>query len=98
VFTYPLTVQLVHFQLLPEGFQFEIIGPPGLYGVGSSTNLTTNPIPFNKLTVVTNTIGTILFTDTTAPLSPVKFYNAFLESPVDVSVPPILFMMRKRQD
>jgi hypothetical protein len=94
VFTYPLTVQLVRFQLSPGGFQFDIIGPPGVYGVGSSTNLSTNPTHFNKLTVVTNTLGTILFTDTTAPLSPLKFYNAVLESP-PADVPPIPFMIRK---
>jgi hypothetical protein len=95
VFIYPLTVQLIRIQLSPAGFQFEITGPPGLYAVGSSTNLALTQ--FSKLAVVTNTLGTILFTDTTAPLSPLKFYNAFLESPpADVVGTP--FMVMKRPD
>ena len=86
VFIYPLTVQLVRLQLLPGAFQFGISGPPGLYAVLASTNLT----QFNKLAVVTNTLGAVVFTDTTAHLSPVKFYNAFLLSPREEIGPPIV--------
>jgi hypothetical protein len=86
VFTYPLTVQLVGLQLSAAAFQFEITGPPGIYAIASSTNLT----QFNKLAVVTNTLGAVVFTDTTANLSPLKFYNAFLESPREDIGPPIV--------
>jgi formylglycine-generating enzyme required for sulfatase activity len=77
VFTYPLTIQLVRLRRPAGAFQFGIIGPPGVYSIASSTNLT----GFNKLSDVTSSLGAIVFTDTTAHLSPLKFYTAFLQSP-----------------
>src|SRR6185295_2152676 len=41
VFTYPLAVQLVRPRPLEGAFQFGITGPPGVYSVLGSTNLTT---------------------------------------------------------
>jgi len=85
VFTYPLTIQLVPLGQPLGAFQFTITGPPGVYAVASSTNLT----EFNKFGDVTNTLGAVVFTDTTAQLSPLKFYTAFLQSPpTDIVFPP----------
>ena len=92
VFTYPLTIQLALPRQQPIGaFRFGITGPPGVYFVATSTNLT----EFNKLSDVTNTLGAVVFTDTTAHLSPHKFYTAFLQSPPTdmVFIPPITFIM-----
>jgi formylglycine-generating enzyme required for sulfatase activity len=91
VFTYPLTIQLVRLRLPAGAFQFGITGPPGVYFVSTSTNLP----EFNKLRDVTNALGAVTFTDTTAHFSPNKFYTAFLQSPPDdmVFIPPITFIM-----
>ena len=72
VFTYPLTVQLIQPRSLPGAFRFGISGPPGVYTLLASTNLTT----WSELAVVTNQLGNAAFTDFTADLSPQKFYRA----------------------
>ena len=72
VFTYPLAVQLVRPRTLAGAFQFGITGPPGVYAVLESTNLAA----WSTLGIVTNDLGSISFTDVTAPFSPQKFYRA----------------------
>jgi formylglycine-generating enzyme required for sulfatase activity len=73
VFQYPLTVQLKKQVRLEGGaFRFGITGPPGFYTVLSSTNLT----DWSRMDVVNNPLGSILFLDPTAQLSPQKFYRA----------------------
>jgi hypothetical protein len=77
VFTYPLSVQLTFPQQQPIGaFRFGITGPPGVYQVYSSTNLTV----WESLNSVDNPLGQIFFTDTEAHLSSQKFYSAQLQS------------------
>lgn len=72
VFTYPLTVQLIRLQQLIGAFQFAISGPPGVYTVFGATNLTT----WSELSVRSNPLGKVVFTDVTSHLSPQKFYRA----------------------
>jgi formylglycine-generating enzyme required for sulfatase activity len=78
VFTYPLTVQLVFPQQQPIGaFRFGITGPPGVYTVYGSSNLTT----WDAVSFVDNPLGSIFFTDTEAHLTPQKFYRAVRQTP-----------------
>ena len=51
-------------------FQFAVVGPPGVYVILASTNLTA----WSELAVVTNQIGVVRFEDPAARLSPQKFY------------------------
>jgi formylglycine-generating enzyme required for sulfatase activity len=92
VFTYPLAVQITFPQQQPIGaFRFGITGPPGVYTVYSSTNLTA----WQPLSFVNNPLGGIFFTDTDANLSPKKFYRAVRQIPATnmVFVPPSTFKM-----
>jgi formylglycine-generating enzyme required for sulfatase activity len=91
VFPYPLTVQLIRLRQPIGAFQFAITGPPGVYAVLSSTDLGV----WSELSTVTNRLGSIVFTDVTAHLSPQKFYRALLQSsPTDmVFVAPNTFIM-----
>jgi len=76
VFTYPLTPLLFRIRQPIGAFQFALAGPPGVYAVLASTNLDTwSPFGF-----VENTLGKVVFTDTTAHFSPQKFYRAVLPS------------------
>lgn len=77
VFTFPLTVQLVRLLPTAGAFKFAITGPPGVYSVLQSADLAT----WSGLSVVVNTLGALNFSDTTAHLSPQKFYRALLQSP-----------------
>jgi hypothetical protein len=72
VFTYPLTVQLIRLRQPPGAFQFAVIGPPGVYAILGSTDLAI----WSELGTVTNPLGSIVFTDVEAHLSPQKFYRA----------------------
>jgi len=73
VFTYPLAVQLISPRLNESGkIEFTLIGPPGAYTVFASVDLTT----WNESGATTNTLGSVIFTDQTAGLSPQKFYRA----------------------
>jgi hypothetical protein len=72
VFTYPLTVQLIRLRQPLGAFQFAVTGPPGVYAVLGSTNLAV----WSEVGTVTNPLGTIVFTDVEAHLSPQKFYRA----------------------
>jgi len=77
VFTYPLEVRLVQPQMLTGGFQIGITGPPGIYTVVESTDLTA----WNFLGMANNILGSINFTDVTANASPRKFYRALPQIP-----------------
>jgi formylglycine-generating enzyme required for sulfatase activity len=77
VYTYPPTVQLIRLRQPIGAFQFAITGPPGVYTVFSSINLT----DWSVLRDVTNPLGAIVFTDVTANLSPQKFYRALRQTP-----------------
>ena len=78
VFTYPLTVQLVRLlPLVTDAFKFAITGPPGVYSILQSTDLAA----WSPLAVTVNALGVTNFTDTTAHLSPRKFYRALLQTP-----------------
>jgi formylglycine-generating enzyme required for sulfatase activity len=91
VYTYPLNVALTNIHQLAGAFQFAITGPPGTYNVTSSTNAA----DWSVLRNVTNRLGGIFFTDTTAHESPLKFYAVFLQIPPTnmVFVAPNTFTM-----
>ena len=91
VFTYPLTVRLSRVRQPIGAFQFAITGPPGVYTVLGSTNLTA----WNVLGTVNVPLGSINFTDVTANQSPRKFYQALLQGPPTnmVFIPPHTFTM-----
>jgi hypothetical protein len=90
VFTYPLSVQLTFPRQQPMGaFEFGITGPPGVYTVLHSSNLT----DWNALNVVSNPLGSALFTDTAAHLSPLKFYRALRRPPNMVFIAPSTLTM-----
>jgi len=72
VFTYPLDIKLTKLIEAAGAFRFGITGPPGFYAVLSSTNLA----DWSRMDVVNNPLGSVFFLDTTANLSPQKFYRA----------------------
>ena len=59
MFTYPLEVQLVRPLMLIGAFKLGITGPPGVYTVLSSTNLTV----WSAVGVATNPLGSVNFHD-----------------------------------
>ena len=75
VFTYPLAAQLVRPLALIGAFKFAITGPPGVYSVFGSTNLTT----WSVVGVATNPVGSVNFHDVTANAFPQKFYRVLLQ-------------------
>jgi formylglycine-generating enzyme required for sulfatase activity len=91
VFTYPLTVQLFRLRQPIGAFQFAMAGPPGVYAVLGSVDLAV----WSELGAVTNSLGSIVFTDVAAHLSPQKFYRVRLQSPPAnmVFIPPNTFAM-----
>jgi formylglycine-generating enzyme required for sulfatase activity len=91
VFTYPLEVQLVRPEINAGAFKFGITGPPAVYAVLGSTNLTV----WNVLGAATNPLGSVNFHDVTANLSPQKFYRALLQDPPAnmVFIPSNMFTM-----
>jgi formylglycine-generating enzyme required for sulfatase activity len=92
VFTYPLSVQLTLPREQPMGaFRFGITGPPGVYTVFSSSNLT----DWAPLNFASNPLGSVLFTDVEAHLSSRKFYRTLLQIPPTkmVFIPPNTFTM-----
>jgi len=91
VFTYPLAAQLVRPLTLIGAFKFGITGPPGVYHILGSTNLTV----WSAVGVASNPLGSVNFHDVTASASPQKFYRALLQSPPAnmVFIPPNTFTM-----
>ena len=78
VFTYPLAVRLLSPNRTMIGaFEFTLTGPPGLYSVLGSADLST----WHEVGVATNNLGSAAFTDATTILSPRRFYRALLQSP-----------------
>ena len=71
VFTYPLAVRITSPLQTTATFKFTLTGPPGIYAVLSSSNLTA----WSAQGTATNTLGTVSFTDGSANLSPQKFYR-----------------------
>jgi len=75
VFTYPLAVRMDTPHLTAsEAFEFTLNGPPGIYTIFGSADLTA----WNELGRTTNILGRVVFTDSTANLSARKFYRARL--------------------
>ena len=91
VFTYPLTVQLGPAAVADWRVSIRITGPPGVYTVLSSTNLTA----WSAVGVATNPLGSVIFHGCNRHLSPQKFYRALLQSPPAnmVFIPPNTFTM-----
>jgi formylglycine-generating enzyme required for sulfatase activity len=91
VFTYPLEARLVRPLALVGAFKFAITGPPGVYTVFGSTNLTV----WSVVDVATNPLGSVNFHDETANASPQKFYRVVLQVPPAnmVFIPPNTFTM-----
>jgi formylglycine-generating enzyme required for sulfatase activity len=91
VFTYPLVARLVRPLVLIGAFKFGITGPPGVYNIIGSTNLTA----WSAVGVANNPLGSVNFVDGTAHFSPQKFYRARLQGPPAnmVFVPPNTFTM-----
>ena len=77
VFAYPVVSQLVRPRQLVGAIQFGITGPPGVYTVLESEDLTA----WSVLGDTTNNLGSIAFTDVTAHLSSGRFYRALLQTP-----------------
>ena len=79
VFTYPLAARLWSPRRTMVGaFEFTLTGPPGLYSVAGSADLST----WQKVGVVTNDLGSAVFTDVTTILAPRRFYRALPQSPL----------------
>lgn len=72
VFTYPLSVQLINAGQPLVTFQFELTGPPGVYAILASTNLTS----WSVLDAVNNPFGSVVFNDATSQSVPRRFYRA----------------------
>jgi formylglycine-generating enzyme required for sulfatase activity len=91
VFTYPLVAELVRPLMLIGAFKFVITGPPGVYAVLGSTNVTV----WSAVGVATNLLGSVNFHDVTANGFPQKFYQALLQGPLPnmVFIPPSTFTM-----
>jgi len=76
---------------LVGSFKFAITGPPGVYTVLASTNLTT----WSTVGVAPNPLGSVNFHDVTTNALPQKFYQVMLQVPPAnmVFVPPNTFTM-----
>jgi formylglycine-generating enzyme required for sulfatase activity len=92
VFTYPLAVRLLSPSRTVIGaFEFTLTGPPGLYSVLGSADLST----WHEVGTATNNLGRTGFTDATTILSPRRFYRVLRQSPPAnmVFIPPNTFTM-----
>ena len=73
VFTFPLTIQLSSpRQTVGGAFELTLLGSPGVYAILGSADLAT----WSQLGLATNNLGSVVFTDVRANLSPTKFYRA----------------------
>jgi formylglycine-generating enzyme required for sulfatase activity len=77
VFTYPVAIELVLPRMFTGRFQLGITGPPGVYTILGSTNLTA----WDIVGTADNPVGSVLFNDVTVNLSPQKFYRAQRQNP-----------------
>jgi hypothetical protein len=72
VVTFPVVPQLIPPSLVRDGaFGFQIIGPPGVDTVMTSTNL----VDWTDAGTITNQFGNAVFSDTAADSSTRKFYR-----------------------
>jgi len=73
VFTYPLTIQMLSPTAMADGsFEFTVVGPPGIYSIAASPDLSS----WSILGMLTNQLGSARFSDPSASLSAQKFYRA----------------------
>ena len=77
VLPYPVVARLVEPLMLIGAFKFGITGPPGVYSILSSTNLTA----WSAVRMANNPLGSVNFVDATANAFPQRFYRAVLQSP-----------------
>lgn len=91
IYTYPLTIQLIRSRQLIGAFQFAITGPPGVYSISASVDLTN----WSDLQIVSNALGAVVVTDGDAHLTTSRFYRASpLTIPANmVYVQPNTFLM-----
>ncbi len=91
VLTYPLDVGLVRPRMLVGAFRFGITGPPGVYGVYSSSDLAT----WNFLRTANNPLGSVSYVDAVGDLAQQRFYRAQFQSPPTnmIFIPPTAFTM-----
>ena len=91
IYKYPLTIQLIRLQQLIGAFQFALTGPPGVYSICASFDLTN----WSELRVVSNPLGAIVVTDGGTHLTSSRFYRAspLTVPPNMVYVQPSIFMM-----
>jgi hypothetical protein len=77
VFTYPLAVRLLSpTRNITGAFELTLTGPPGLYSVLGTADLSA----WHEVGIATNVVGSIRFTDLTTILSQRRFYRALLRS------------------
>ena len=75
VYTYPLVLHLVQPRALTGAFQFAVAGPPGVYAVLGSTDLSV----WSQLAVLTNQLGSAFFTELPESFVSRKFYRVRLQ-------------------
>jgi formylglycine-generating enzyme required for sulfatase activity len=84
VFTYPVVAKLVEPLMLIGAFKFAITGPPGVYSILRSTNLTA----WSPVRMANNPLGSVNFVDATTNSFPQRFYRVMLQSPSTVLQSP----------
>jgi formylglycine-generating enzyme required for sulfatase activity len=92
VFTYPLATQLLRPRLLTGAFQFGITGPPDVYAILASADLSA----WSQVGLASNRLGSVSFLDVTSHSTPTRFYRALRlpNLPANlVFVPPKTFTM-----
>lgn len=91
VFTFPLDVRLIRPLNLVGAFKMALTGPPGVYSIFGSTNLSN----WSAIGIVTNPLGSVNFHDLTGDASPKRFYRALLRGPLAnmVFIAPNSFLM-----
>jgi formylglycine-generating enzyme required for sulfatase activity len=77
VFTYPLGAQLIRPLPIIGAFKIAVTGPPGVYTIFGSTNMST----WSAIGVAHNPLGSVNFHDLKANASPRKFYRAQFQTP-----------------
>jgi len=71
VISYPLAIKTALPRVTPGGFSIDVEGPPGIYKLFRSEDLST----WSELETATNTFGAARFLDTTDSLPPQRFYR-----------------------
>jgi formylglycine-generating enzyme required for sulfatase activity len=91
IFTYPEVPELVRPRMFIGAFKIGITGPPGVYSVLGSTNLTS----WKVLGSASNPLGSVNFSDPVGNSFPKRFYRVLLQAPPSnmVFVAPSTFKM-----